>query len=150
MKGAELMPQLAAALRSNTTCADLNLTGCNLDDNMIEPLAQALESNAFLTSVNLEGNRINNDGAMMIARALKANRSVLTLNLLNQKGTRFGDTTLGEFTVALEEKNRAACLHFYKQAEKRKRFKVECGRVLSVKNLFAWLGDTHACTLSVG
>ena len=39
MKGAELAPQLAEALKGNSTCSDLNLTGCNLDDGMVEPLA---------------------------------------------------------------------------------------------------------------
>lgn len=105
MKGAELAPQLAEALKGNSTCSDLNLTGCNLDDGMVEPLAAALATNSTLTSLNLEANKVNNDGAVMISTALKTNRSLLTLNLLNQKGTRFGDTTLGEITQTLETSN---------------------------------------------
>ena len=93
MKGAELAPQLAEALKGNSTCSDLNLTGCNLDDGMVEPLAAALATNSTLTSLNLEANKVNNDGAVMISTALKTNRSLPTLNLLNQKGTRFGDKT---------------------------------------------------------
>ena len=105
MKGAELAPHLAAALKANSTCSDLNLTGCNLDDGMVEPLAAVLATNSTLTLLNLEANKVNNDGAVMISTALKTNRSLLTLNLLNQKGTRFGDTTLGEFTQTLEASN---------------------------------------------
>ena len=103
MKGGELLPQVGAALSSNDVCVELNLAGCNLDDTMLEPLTQALKSNSSLTSLSLEANRINNDGAILIARALKTNRSLLVLNMQNQKGTRFGDTTLGEFTAALEQ-----------------------------------------------
>ena len=140
MKGSELLPQLGAALSSNSVCTELNLTGCNVDDHTIEGLTQALQVNSSLsttltvtfttalppcrrprrrrhpchpllrplalqvnsslTSLSLEANKINNDGAIQIARALKANRSLLVLNLQNQKGTRFGDTALGEFTVS--------------------------------------------------
>lgn len=45
MKGTELMPQFGAALASNIVCTDLNLSGCNLDDSVMEPLTKALESN---------------------------------------------------------------------------------------------------------
>jgi hypothetical protein len=101
MKASELLPQLGAALESNSVCTELNLAGCNVDDHTIEGLTQALQVNSSLTSLSLEANKINNDGAIQIARALKANRSLLELNLLNQKGTRFGDTTLGEFITGL-------------------------------------------------
>jgi hypothetical protein len=100
MKASELLPQLGAALSSNSVCTELNLAGCNIDDHTIEGLTQALQVNSSLTSLSLEANKINNDGAIQIARALKANRSLLVLNLMSQKGTRFGDMTLGEFTVS--------------------------------------------------
>ena len=41
MKGSELLPQLGAALASNSVCTELNLAGCNVDDHTIDELTKA-------------------------------------------------------------------------------------------------------------
>ena len=94
MKSKELMPQLGAALATNTVCLELNLMGCAIDDYGCEHLGKALERNATLSMLNLEGNKVHNDGAIALAKGLAVNKSLLTLNLMNQTGARYGDTTL--------------------------------------------------------
>jgi len=54
------------------------------------------------SSLNLEGNRCGNDGATELAKALATNRALIILNLLNQKCSRFGDSTLAAFTEAFD------------------------------------------------
>ena len=103
MKGAELMPKLAAALATNTCCQELLLGDCNLSDDMLNEFAAALAKNTTLVHLNLEGNKVGNDGATCLAKALAQNRSVLILNLFGQKGgTRFGDATLHAFCDMFE------------------------------------------------
>ena len=97
MKAAELMPQLAAALGTNSNCRELHLVDCNVDDAACALFAKALQTNSGLAHLNLEGNRVNNEGAILLARALAENRGLMLLNLLSQKGSRFGDSTLHEF-----------------------------------------------------
>ena len=97
MKTAELLPQLAAALGENSVCRELHLVDCSVDDAACQLFAKALQTNSVLAHLNLEGNRVNNEGAMVLARALAVNRGLMLLNLLNQKGSRFGDSTLNEF-----------------------------------------------------
>lgn len=98
MKGAELMPKLAAALEKNTVCQELILVENNLTDQMMADLATALTKNTALVHLQLEGNKIGNDGATSLAKSLSSNRSLLVLNLFGQKaGTKFGDTTLHAF-----------------------------------------------------
>ena len=41
MKASELLPQLGAALASNSVCTELNLAGCNVDDHTIDELTKA-------------------------------------------------------------------------------------------------------------
>ena len=98
MKAPELMPKLAAALAKNTTCQELNLSGCGLMDATVVDLAKALETNQTLISLNLEGNKIGNDGATALATSLAKNKGVMVINLMGQKGTKFGDATLHAWT----------------------------------------------------
>ena len=102
MKLGELMPQLAAALATNTTCRELNLAGCGVNDVACQQLAEALGRNNTLCSLNLENNKVDNNGAIAIARALAGNRGLMLLNLLNQKGSRFGDSTLTEYLTMFD------------------------------------------------
>ena len=102
MKVGELVPQLAEALAANTTCRELNISGCDINDAACEHIANALTKNSTLCHLNLEGNRIDNVGACHLARALAQNRGVMLLNLMNQKGSRFGDTTLNDYTKMFE------------------------------------------------
>jgi hypothetical protein len=67
-----------------------------------EHISNAIANNSTLTSLNLEANRCGNDGATFLAKALATNRALITLNLLNQKGSRFGDSTLAAFTEAFD------------------------------------------------
>lgn len=102
MKVAELVPQLAAALATNTTCRELNLSGCDINDAACEHLASALLQNTTLCHLNLEANRVDNKGACQLAAAIAQNRGLMLLNLMSQKGSRFGDTTLTEFLKVFE------------------------------------------------
>ncbi|EOD21934.1 hypothetical protein EMIHUDRAFT_255174, partial [Emiliania huxleyi CCMP1516] len=102
MKASDMIPRLADALAGNSHCRELNLTACNLDDACCEKLAAALAGNHHLASLVLEGNRCGNEGATHIASALRTNRGLMMLNLLNQKGSRFGDSTLAAFTGAFD------------------------------------------------
>ena len=102
MKVHELLPQFAKALESNTACTDLNLSACNIDDAGVAALAKGLSANSGLQTLNLEGNTIKDGGAQELAKALATNKHLSTLNLLNQKGSRFGDSTLGEFLTMFE------------------------------------------------
>merc|ERR1740115_472936 len=102
MKVGELVPQLAEALAANTTCRELNISGCDINDAACEHIANALTKNSTLCHLNLEGNRIDNVVACHLARALAQNRGVMLLNLMNQKGSRFGDTTLNDYTKMFE------------------------------------------------
>ena len=94
MKGKELMPQLAEALSTNTVCQELILVGCGINDFACEHIGTALAKNNTLIVLNLENNIVNNDGAIAVARALGVNRGLLQLNLMNQKGSRFGESTV--------------------------------------------------------
>ena len=76
---------------------ELNLSSCNISDQMCADLAKALETNETLVHLNLEDNKVGNDGATALANALTHNRMLMQLNLLNQKGSRFGDATLHAF-----------------------------------------------------
>ena len=98
----ELLPQCAKALESNTACTDLNLSACNIDDAGVAALAKGLSANSGLQTLNLEGNTIKDGGAQELAKAIASNSHLSTLNLLNQKGSRFGDSTLGEFLTMFE------------------------------------------------
>ena len=102
MKVHELLPQFAKALESNTACTDLNLSACNIDDAGVAALAKGLSANSGLQTLNLEGNTIKDGGAQELAKAIASNSHLSTLNLLNQKGSRFGDSTLGEFLTMFE------------------------------------------------
>ena len=93
----ELWAELAAALASNTTCTELNLSSCGMNDSAAEHLSSALRENSTLVSLNVESNSVGNEGAIAFARALSVNRGLAVLNLMSQKGARYGDTTLEEF-----------------------------------------------------
>jgi len=97
MKGGELCPKLAAALAHNTVCQELILSECGLGDSMVGDLATALATNTTLVHIDLQGNMIKDDGATALAKAIAQNRTLMQINLLNQKGSRFGDTTLHAF-----------------------------------------------------
>ena len=98
MKGAELVPKLAAALEKNTHCLELKLAECNISDAIVADLAAALTKNKALVSLDLQTNKVGNDGATSLAKALAANRTLMVLNLFGQQGGhKMGDATLHAF-----------------------------------------------------
>mmetsp|Transcript_19565 Transcript_19565/g.59209 ORF Transcript_19565/g.59209 Transcript_19565/m.59209 type:complete len:722 (+) Transcript_19565:164-2329(+) len=96
------IPKLAEKLKSNTKCRELILSNCGLDDACCEHIAEVIANNKTLTSLDLEANRCGNDGATALAKALASNRGLITLNLLDQRGSRFGDSTLAAFINAFD------------------------------------------------
>ena len=70
-----------AALETNTTLSDLDLSYNNLRLAAAESLAAALEINATLTYLNLSYNELGPSGAESLARAFERNTSLTILDL---------------------------------------------------------------------
>ena len=98
MKGPELIPKLAAAIERNTVCTELNLAGCNINDELCATLAKGLAKNRAIVNLDLQENKIGNEGAPSLANSLAGNPILMQINLFAQKGTKFGDASLHAFT----------------------------------------------------
>uniref|UniRef100_A0A8D0FAP1 NLR family CARD domain containing 3 n=1 Tax=Strix occidentalis caurina TaxID=311401 RepID=A0A8D0FAP1_STROC len=79
--GDEGMAALSAALKVNTTLADLHLQEASVGAAGAQALAEALMFNKSLQILDLRGNFIGVTGAKAMANALKVNRSLRRLNL---------------------------------------------------------------------
>ncbi|KAF2975821.1 hypothetical protein EK904_001380 [Melospiza melodia maxima] len=79
--GDEGMAALSAALKVNTTLADLHLQAASVGTAGAQALAEALMVNKSLQVLDLRGNSLGPAGAKAVANALKVNRSLRRLNL---------------------------------------------------------------------
>jgi Ran GTPase-activating protein (RanGAP) involved in mRNA processing and transport len=95
MKQQEFCQRLGAALKTNTHCREINLSGCSIDSTGAKLLAEGFANNKTLRVVDLSANKIGNDGSQAIAEALMTNCAINEINLLGQPGA-FGESCLGK------------------------------------------------------
>lgn len=93
---AETARILALALRGNTACTSLNLSGNPIGDDGAKFIAELIASNSCaLTTIILEDCAINERGGCFLAKALGTNTRLLTLVLRNNSiGNETGEALL--------------------------------------------------------
>ncbi|NKC02323.1 MAG: hypothetical protein GKR90_28005 [Pseudomonadales bacterium] len=82
---------LTIDFQCGSTCSELSLINCNIDDEKATIISKALQSNAILKKLILTANKIRNDGAISIAEVLPSCSIVvldLSLNLIGDEGVK--------------------------------------------------------------
>ena len=92
--------EIAAPLRYNTACAELNLADNMIGDKGVAELAGALRHNQTLTALRLDGNTFGDAGAGSLAEAMRENRRLLKLSL---DATRMSQAGLTKIRAALAD-----------------------------------------------
>ena len=128
MKQLEYCQRIGAALRTNTVCREINLSGCSIDSSGAKAIAEGLAANKTLRVLDLSSNKIGNDGSQAIAEALQINCALNEINLLGQPGA-FGEsclevwlTMLSEFNMSLRKiiwLENGVCAHHVRHGESR-------------------------------
>ena len=104
MKQQEYCARIGAALRTNTVCREINLSGCSIDSTGAKLIAEGMAENKTLRVLDLSSNKIGNDGSQAIAEALMKNCSINEINLLGQPGA-FGESCLEVWLTMLSDFN---------------------------------------------
>ena len=76
------MTMLAQALKANSVITELDLSGCDIDDEGAHTLAEVFGVNTTICSVDVSENQIGDEGAQArVARSLSANASVKVFDI---------------------------------------------------------------------
>ena len=95
--------EIAAPLRYNTACAELNLADNMIGDKGVAELSEALRHNQTLTALRLDGNTFGDKGAGSLAEAMRGNKRLLQLSL---DSTRVSQAGLNKIRAALADNDR--------------------------------------------
>jgi hypothetical protein len=87
------------ALKKNTTIKAVNLSNCQIGDQMAKIFAGSLQKNTSLQKLYLGNNTIGNDGIKALGKAIAQNRS---LEVLNLHSCTIGDTGAAALAAMLK------------------------------------------------
>lgn len=86
------------ALKNNHSLKTLNLSGNQIDDEVVKSLSEVLKTNTILIELNLKNNLIGEDGTIELLDLLKTNT---TLKILNIDTNQIGDNVIKELSNQL-------------------------------------------------
>lgn len=93
----EFSEKLLPALMTNKAITTINLSNCNLGDEIADRLKEFIENSDSLTSLDISHNKISPVGAASLSIALGKNKSLIEINLShNDFGSRDAASCLGK------------------------------------------------------
>jgi hypothetical protein len=104
MKSQEYCKRIGEALKTNTHCVSVNLSGCSIDSTGAKYLAVGIAENKTVREMDLSANKIGNDGSQELAEALKTNCGINEFNIIGQPGA-FGESCLEVWLTMLQDHN---------------------------------------------